>query len=110
VPKFQRRRRRYRIELPLRYQIKIGSRLSSQGVGRTCNISSDGVMFEADHPLNNGKFVKLSLEWPALLDGIHQMILVVDGTIVRTHGRRTAVRVIRTEFRIRGRKINLRES
>ena len=101
---FQHRRKRYEIELPLRFWVKREKGLTVQGVGQTCDISSSGVLFETDQPVLPGELVKLAIEWPALLNGVHQMMLILEGRVVRTEYRGTALRITRTEFRIRGRQ------
>lgn len=102
--RIHRRRRRYRIELPLRYQVSAGSHKGVQGFGKTCNISSEGVLFKSDQALEVGESIKLSVEWPALLNGVHRLILVLQGTISRAHRGLIAMKFVRTEFRLRGRQ------
>ena len=101
---FQHRRKRYEIELPLRFWVRRAKGLTVQGIGKTCNLSSGGVLFETDRPVVPGELVKLAVEWPALLDGVHQMILILEGRIIRSEFRGSALRIAVTEFRIRGRQ------
>ena len=75
-----------------------------QGAGHTRNISTSGVLFETNQPLRVGELVRLSVEWPALLEGVHQMILIVQGRVVRSESRGWALRMTKTEFGIRGRQ------
>jgi hypothetical protein len=99
----QPRRKRYDIALPLRFSVKSGGQ-TVQGTGRTRNISTSGVLFETDQPLRIGELVRLSIEWPALLEGVHQMMLIVQGRVVRRESRGWALRMTNTEFGIRGRR------
>jgi hypothetical protein len=75
-----------------------------QGTGRTRSISTSRVLFETDQPLRIGELVRLSVEWAALLEGVHQMILIVQGRVFRSESRGWALRMTNTEFGIRGRR------
>jgi hypothetical protein len=73
------------------------------GAGETINISSKGVLFNAQAPLRPGKRIELSISWPAQLDGKHDLKLVVCGRIIRCEGTNVALEVENYEFRTAGR-------
>jgi hypothetical protein len=71
--------RRYRIALGLQYKLLNQGRVEHQGIGRTLNISSGGVLFEADTiPPTMGR-----IEVAILLNGICNLKLVMRGRIMR---------------------------
>lgn len=96
--------RRYPIVLPVQY--KILHQISFVGSGKTLNISSGGIFFEAeDHlPLALRSKIELVLRWPFLLEGRRPLKLVVHGRVVRSDATGTAVQVTSHEFRTRKRQ------
>jgi hypothetical protein len=71
------------------------------GSGRTIDLSSSGLSFTADKPLETGQKLDVSIDWPALLDGGVKLQLIVSGVVVRTDGTTTALQIRRHEFRTR---------
>lgn len=100
----QRSKSRYPIALELQYKLFHGNRVERTGSGRTLNISSNGVLFETDHPLPARGTVELALKWPLLLDGACGLKLVMRGRIVRSeaNGHATAICMESHEFRTTG--------
>src|SRR5581483_11621175 len=94
--------RRYNLNLDLRWKLVRRRKVLESGNGRTLDLSSSGLFFEAGRPLPVGLNVELSIAWPALLHNIAPMQLVVSGRIVRTHGSRTAIVMVQHEFRTAG--------
>lgn len=81
----RRTKARYPLELTVHYQT-----LSSQpvcGTGRTLNVSSSGALIAAEHDLDEGARLKITIEWPTLLNGTTPLQLVMTGKVVR-HGER----------------------
>jgi hypothetical protein len=92
--------RRYDIALDLRWKVIWGRRTWGTGTGTTLNLSSGGILFEADRQLSpEGLKVELSISWPVLLDNQTPLQLVVTGRIVRALGRRTAIHISQHQFR-----------
>jgi hypothetical protein len=92
---------RFPIDQPARY--KVLSRPSKEtGSGRTVNISSTGVLFSAEPPLNLGERVELSVNWPAHLDNKQPLKLVTSGRVVRVNNGAAAMVIDRYEFRTQG--------
>ena len=67
--------RRFPIQQEVRYQCVKGSRIFLVGVGRTLEISSREVRFTTEHPLEPGQKMRLTMDWPALLDDTCRMKL-----------------------------------
>jgi hypothetical protein len=95
---------RYPITLELQYKLANKGRVEHLGVGRTLNISSGGVLFEADALLPSTGPIVLALKWPFLLEGICNLKLVMRGRIVRSdaYPKVIAVKAEYHEFHIAG--------
>lgn len=98
----QRSNGRYPIALELQYRLLNKGRVQSLGSGKTLNISSGGVLFEADHLLPASGPIELAMSWPFLLEGVCGLKLVMRGRIVRSDARATAVKAEFHEFRTSG--------
>jgi hypothetical protein len=94
--------RRYAIELALRYKLIRRRRVLEGGKGYTVDLSSGGIMFEAERPLPVGLNVELLIDWPVLLHNVAPMRLLVTGKIVRGVGNRVAIQTAQHEFRTQG--------
>ena len=91
--------RRFPVVMPLAYKVFRHTELIRGGVGRTVNMSSSGVLFRADLPLERGCRIELSIEWP-LQDGKREPLrLQALCEIVRTQEEEAAVRIMRHVFR-----------
>jgi len=100
----QRVNERYPITLELQYKLLNKGRVEHLGIGRTLNISSGGVLFEADALLPATGPIELAMSWPFLLEGICNLKLVMRGRIVRcdTNSKVIAVRAEHHEFHTAG--------
>ena len=94
--------RRYRIDLELRWKLIRRRKLRDAGTGRTIDLSSGGILFDAGRPLPAGHHVELSINWPVLLHNVAPLQLVVMGKIIRGDGGRIGVQMIQHEFRTIG--------
>lgn len=94
--------RRYSINLDLRWKLIRRRRVLDTGTGRSIDLSSGGILIEADRPLPVGLNVELSLSWPAMLHNVAPMQLVIAGRIVRSAGRQVGIRMTQHEFRTQG--------
>jgi len=101
----RRGKRRFRIDQEVRYRLLYGHRIAETGVGRTLNMSSSGVWITTQTPLTPGLPVELSISWPALLNDVCPMKLVIYGCVVRSSEKGTAVNIERYEFRTQGRAL-----
>ena len=85
---------RFQLTLPVRYRTT-----DDAGRGTILNISSCGVLFTTERPLELGADTTLSVKWPVLLfDSVH-LSLVVAGKIVRVEPGRAAMQIQKYEFR-----------
>ena len=91
--------RRYEIALDVRWKLIRRRRVLDAGVGATLDLSSGGILFEAERALPTTGNVELSIAWPVLLHNVSPMQLFVTGKIVRAAGRRIAIRMSQHEFR-----------
>lgn len=98
----RRRDKRYELELDLRWKLIRRRRLLESGEGRTVDLSSGGILFDAGRPLPPGLNVELLITWPVMLHNVAPLQLMVYGKIVRSLGRRTAIRMVQHEFRTAG--------
>jgi hypothetical protein len=101
IPEEHRRHRRYPIRLKVNYKLLRHGIVTETGSGQTRNIGSCGVLFETDRPLPDGGEIVLEMVWPALLDGVRRLKLVVHGRVVRNEGKATAVRFTAYNFHTR---------
>ncbi len=91
--------RRYPITLQIEYRALGGATSQYRcGLGKTVNVSSGGVLFEADDTLPAGGRIKILMDWPVRLDDECPLRLVMWGSVVRRNGRFVAVWVLRYEF------------
>ena len=98
----RRSKRRFQIEQNLRYKLLYGSRVTETGTGRTVNISSSGVWFTTENVLGMGLPVELSMTWPARLNDVCPMKLMIYGCVVRSDQNGAALAIERYEFRTQG--------
>jgi len=95
--------RRYPITLPLQYKLIRRGQSQLRGFGRTLNISTHGVLFEADDVVPAGGQIELAVNWPFLLQGSCCLRLVMRGSILRTDEKTIALKAAFHEFRTAGR-------
>jgi hypothetical protein len=76
------------------------------GVGKTLDISSGEVRFTTQEPIKAGEKVKLTLNWPALLDNTCRMTLVIYGWVVRSEPTAAEMTIEHYEFRTRARPVS----
>lgn len=94
---------RFPIEREVRFRL-LGKRSGNEeGVGKTVNISSNGVLFTTDTTLVPGRRIEVSISWPAQLDNRCQLKLVAKGRIARQEQGRAAIEIQQYEFRTAGR-------
>ena len=98
----QRLNRRYPITLEVEYKLLCKGRVERLGLGKTLNVSSGGVLFEAKDSLPAGSSVELMMQWPFLLEGVCPLKLVIHGSVVRSDNKGVAIRTKHHEFRTAG--------
>ena len=99
----RRKRLRFPLNTELRYQIYgRGHDQPIRGTGQTQNISTKGLAFRADRPLERGLRLGVSMAWPATLDNQCMLRLVFEGVILRTFGNLVVLTIERPDFRTAG--------
>jgi hypothetical protein len=88
--------------LEIEYKLLRKGRVERLGLGKTLNVSSGGVLFEANEPLPAGSSIELLMQWPFLLEGVCPLKLVIQGSVVRSDSNGVAVRTKQHEFRTAG--------
>jgi len=96
-PPERRGRTRYPIELQVRYHTLLG-RLRVNGLGRTVNISSSGLMIASPDPVLAGTKLEVRMAWPLDLDGGIPLQLVATGKVVRSERHSFAIEFSSHEF------------
>ena len=89
---------RYPIHVGVEYKVMDGRRTQRQGVGRTINISSGGILLDLNDTLPNVSSIELSIQWPFLQSGLISLRLLMRGSIVRVAGGSVAVQATEREF------------
>lgn len=74
------------------------------GAGLVVNMSSSGVLFQTAEFLPRGVTIELYIAWPTKLNDTVALNLYVMGRVVRMQGNYSAVRIRRSEFRVRGKR------
>jgi hypothetical protein len=99
----RRSKHRFAIQRELHFKVMERERVVSKGVGKTVDISSMGVAFEAEGKFKPGALVQISISWPVLLDETCRMQLMIVGRVVRTANQDVACSIDRYEFRTQAR-------
>jgi hypothetical protein len=100
---------RYPLTLEVRYAVTYRKKLLQAGSGRLVDMSSSGVRFiAATGPLEPGRDIELSIQWPVPLDGGVELQMKATGTIVWSRGAEIALRLHHHEFRTLKRKLEVR--
>lgn len=95
----RRAERRYELHLHVRWKLIRRRRVLDSGEGRTLDLSSGGILFDAGRPLTVGLNLELAVVWPVLLHNVAPLQLLVTGRITRCEGDRVAVVTSQHEFR-----------
>ena len=86
--------RRYKIGLVIQVRDCTDSRGTARWqTGRTCDMSTLGVSFRCGQTLPMDAGIEMIIDWPAKQDNLHPIYLRVAGHVVRSAGRKTAVRI-----------------
>jgi len=77
------RRSKTRYPLTLKCQYQTVGRMPVGGTGETVNISSNGILIKSSARFVEGSRLKVTIEWPTLLDGTTPLQLVMTCQVVR---------------------------
>ncbi len=94
----RRSRRRYDLQLPLMYRCLSNGKLVVSGVGRTLDISTQGIRFMPGAPLPESSRVEMMINWPVLSAAGKPIVLMAFGTVVRNTEEYAGVRIGHFEF------------
>ena len=90
------------IEREVRYKLLgKGNLLTQAGEGKTVNISSAGALFTTQTALPEKQLVELAVNWPARLNGLLPLNLVIRGRVIRSHETQCAIRIEQYDFKTR---------
>jgi PilZ domain-containing protein len=95
----RRSHRRFPVSVDLEYSLLLPEGHVQVGRGRTINLSSGGVLFEAEASVPVNMPVELSIFWPLRTGEQAQVELHATGKTVRAKGRQVAVKFDRSRFR-----------
>jgi hypothetical protein len=98
----RRKFRRYPIERDVVIRIAGSNGDRHTGVGRTVNMSSQGMLVATDLELDEGSSVELAVDWPVALNGDCPLNFMVSGSVVRWRESEAAIRISKYQFRTRG--------
>ncbi|MBI3210913.1 MAG: PilZ domain-containing protein [Candidatus Solibacter usitatus] len=93
---------RFPIEREMRFKMLSKKDGLANGIGKTVNISSAGVLFITDRMLLPGRRLEVAINWPAQLNEKCALKLVARGRIVRFDEGRVAMEIQQYEFRTSG--------
>jgi hypothetical protein len=83
---------RYRFRQPVLFSFE-QHRAARLGAGQTIELGGGGVLFQSDCPPPDGADIEVQMVWPLLMQGVCSVVLVIQGMVVRTDARGTAVRI-----------------
>jgi hypothetical protein len=92
---------RYPIRMNLRYSLVRRKQVLKTGRGTTINLSSSGILFEAEESLPPGYIVHLAIGWPGKIDERAGLVLHITARTVRGQGNLTGAVIVRHEFHVR---------
>jgi DNA-binding NarL/FixJ family response regulator len=92
---------RFPCRLALTYQALEHPFFSGSATSETVNISSKGLLFGTNEPLQPGQLLQVSVDWPARLENEVALKLVAEGRVIRNVDGQAAVRIDKYEFRTR---------
>jgi hypothetical protein len=101
----RRRHTRFNFALEMSYSVFEGidgTPLGETRTSQTIDLSSSGLRFMAARPLPIGLHLQVNINWPVRLDGRIPLQLIANGTVVRSFGRETAIKLQSYEFKTRG--------
>jgi len=90
------------VDLEIRFSAGRGRR-HVQGVGQVVNVSSSGVAFRSESPLDADWYINASMQWPVALNGNCALRIAMTGRIVRVTGDVSVMNIETYEFRTSGR-------
>lgn len=97
----RREKRRFPMDLGVRYRRVKGKRILAVGVGNTVEVSSNQIRFTTQWPLLPGDRVQLAVDWPVKLDNSVLMKLEIYGCVVESESGTATMEIARYDLRTR---------
>jgi c-di-GMP-binding flagellar brake protein YcgR len=97
---------RYPLTLNVRYSVSRRRAPVEMCLGQLIDLSSSGLRFVGQGPLEPGLKLEIAINWPVLLDDHVQLQLIVTGVVVRSSGTEIALQIQRHDFRTRSVGLN----
>lgn len=97
----RRLKRRFVIQQDVRYERVRGAKVLDAGMGRTLDMSSSALRFTTGMALCRGDKVKVTVDWPVLLDATCRLKMVIYGWVLRSDGNSAVVSIGHYEMRTR---------
>lgn len=98
----RRMKKRFHLQMEVRYKMLYGQRITEAGMGKIANISSGGIWFTTERTLTPSMPVELSVNWPVLLNDSCAMQLMIYGCVIRSNSQGAAVGIERYTLVTRG--------
>jgi hypothetical protein len=95
--------RRYNVERDIHYRIVAGG--AFEGIGKTVNMSGNGMLLITDRVLSPGWRLEVEVDWPRRAAGQGSVKLFVKGSVVRSKKNHVAiagVKILRYNFQFLG--------
>ncbi len=90
---------RFPMERELHYKVLDRRGSNEAGIGKTIDMSSNGVRFTTDGHVLGGKLLEVSISWPAQLNHAVPLKFVTRGRVVRSERGTAAIQIQHSEFR-----------
>ena len=97
---------RFPLALELRYTVSRRHAPVATGVGRLIDLSSSGLRFVGQGPLDPGEKLDVAINWPVLLDERVQLQLIATGVVAWSSATEVAMQIQRHDFRTRSVVLN----
>jgi c-di-GMP-binding flagellar brake protein YcgR len=98
---------RYPLTLDVRYAVSRRQAPVETGVGQLIDLSSSGLRFVAQGPLEPGLKLDIAIDWPVLLDERVHLQLTATGVVVRSRGTEVALQIQSHDFKTRREGLNV---
>ncbi len=91
----------YALDLELVCRVIARRKVMRSLAGRTTRLGTRVVECHLERPLKSGQDVELVIMWPAMLDGLHPLALVIRGRVSRSAYGYAEISIRNHEFRLR---------
>ncbi len=96
----RRKKARFPLHLPVHYVVWQGPAALRAGTATTCDLSTDGLSFDASDELPVGAYLSIVVDWPLRNYGLYPVELFARGIVLRSSAGKTAVVMSFRELRV----------